>query len=80
MDDMVHKGPRDYQTAADRAVEQQIVEALVLAFPDFAISGEEQIGDRAGSGKNTPLAHIDPIDGTTNFAWGIPHFGIVHRR
>jgi myo-inositol-1(or 4)-monophosphatase len=77
MDDMVHKGPRDYQTEADRSVERQIVEALVLAFPDYAISGEEQIGDRAGRGGDTPLVHIDPIDGTTNFAWGIPHFGIV---
>ena len=77
MDDMVHKGPRDYQTAADRGVEQQIVTALVAAFPDFAISGEEGMGNRAGHGAETPLVHIDPIDGTTNFAWGIPHFGIV---
>lgn len=77
--DMVHKAPRDFQTDADVDVERFIVHALNKAFPDHGIWGEEQVG-------NTDLeAHearflIDPIDGTTNFAWGIPHFGIVISR
>jgi myo-inositol-1(or 4)-monophosphatase len=75
IDDMVVKGPRDYQTEADRAVETLIVGAIAEAFPSYAIEGEENIGNREAAG--APIVHIDPIDGTTNFAWGIPHFGVV---
>ena len=76
LDDMVIKGPRDYQTAADVAVERQIVAAINEAFPGYAIWGEEQVGNRTAEA-GAPRVLIDPIDGTTNFAWGIPHFGIV---
>jgi myo-inositol-1(or 4)-monophosphatase len=72
---MVLKGARDYQTDADRAVEAHISTAIAKAFPDYAIEGEENIGNRDIVG--VPCVHIDPIDGTTNFAWGIPHFGVV---
>lgn len=75
IDDMVVKGPRDYQTEADRAVETLIAGAIAEAFPHYAIEGEEKVGNRAAEG--APVVHIDPIDGTTNFAWGIPHFGVV---
>jgi myo-inositol-1(or 4)-monophosphatase len=75
LDDMVLKGARDYQTEADRAVEAQIVAGIAEAFPDYAIEGEEKIGNRQRAG--APVVHIDPIDGTTNFAWGIPHFSTV---
>lgn len=77
--EMVHKKPRDFQTEADVAVEAFIVGELKAAFPDHGIWGEEQVGnteDAAGA----PRFLIDPIDGTTNFAWGIPHFGIVISR
>jgi myo-inositol-1(or 4)-monophosphatase len=72
---LVEKGPRDYQTAADVAVERHIVNAIRAAFPDYAIWGEEQVGNREVS--NAPQVLIDPIDGTTNYLWGIPHFSIV---
>ena len=75
VEDMVLKGPRDYQTEADRAVEAAIVQGVAQAFPDYAIEGEERIGNREKAG--APRVHIDPIDGTTNFAWGIPHFSTV---
>lgn len=75
VDDMVVKGARDYQTEADRAVETLIAGAIAEAFPDYAINGEEAMGNRVKAG--APTIHIDPIDGTTNFAWGIPHFGVV---
>jgi len=75
IDDMVLKGPRDYQTEADRAVETLVTGALAEAFPDYAIDGEEKMGNRQRAG--APTLHVDPIDGTTNFAWGIPHFGVV---
>ena len=77
LDDMVIKGPRDYQTEADVAVERQIVAAINEAFPSYAIWGEEQVGNRTATDPGAPRVLIDPIDGTTNFAWGIPHFGIV---
>ncbi len=74
--DMVLKGPRDYQTEVDRDVETLIVAGIVEAFPDYAIQGEEKMGNRTAA-PGAPLVHIDPIDGTTNFAWGIPHFSTV---
>ena len=76
LDEVVLKGPRDYQTAADLAVERQIVAAIRVAFPDYAIEGEENVGNREAPA-GVPRVLIDPIDGTTNYAWGIPHFGVV---
>lgn len=76
VDAMVVKAPRDYQTEIDVAVEKIIVDRLVEAFPDHAINGEEGVGNRAAA-PDAPVIHIDPIDGTTNFAWGIPHFGMT---
>jgi myo-inositol-1(or 4)-monophosphatase len=75
LEEMVLKGPRDYQTAADVAVERQIVAAIGEAFPSYAIWGEEAVGNRAAA--DVPRVLIDPIDGTTNFAWGIPHYSNV---
>ncbi|QWW70797.1 inositol monophosphatase family protein [Rhizobium sp. WYJ-E13] len=74
--EMVHKAPRDYQTEIDIAVERIIVEEMMSAFPTYAIKGEEEVGNRPG-GTDAPVIYIDPIDGTTNFAWGIPHFGMT---
>ncbi len=76
IEDMVIKAARDYQTEADRAVERHIVGALGEAFPNYAIEGEEGFGNRE-AGADAPRVHVDPIDGTTNFAWGIPHFSVV---
>jgi len=59
---------------------QALIEALDLGtFPDHAIYGEEGIrGDQSASDQWI----IDPIDGTVNFFYGIPHFAvsIAHRR
>lgn len=74
--EMVHKAPRDYQTEIDVAVERIIVEEMMRAFPAYAIQGEEEVGNRQ-AGPDAPVIYIDPIDGTTNFAWGIPHFGMT---
>ncbi|ARO15257.1 myo-inositol-1(or 4)-monophosphatase [Ketogulonicigenium robustum] len=73
--EVVHKRPRDYQTEVDVAVERVIVAALAPHFPDHAIGGEEGADDREGRGAGELV--IDPIDGTTNFMWGMPHFGVV---
>ncbi len=74
--EMVSKAPRDYQTEIDVAVERIIVDEMVRAFPSYSIKGEEDVGNRVAD-ENAPVIYIDPIDGTTNFAWGIPHFGMT---
>ena len=73
---MVLKAPRDYQTEIDVAVERLIVERVKAAFPDYSIIGEEAVGNHEAA-PDAPRIYIDPIDGTTNYAWGLPHFGIV---
>ncbi len=74
--EMLAKAPRDYQTEIDVAVERIIVDEMTNAFPDYAIQGEEAVGNRTAA-PETPVIYIDPIDGTTNYAWGIPHFGMT---
>jgi myo-inositol-1(or 4)-monophosphatase len=65
------KGHQDYWTAADGEVERLIVDRLSEAFPEDTFFGEE------GGGRFSPEVWvIDPIDGTANFARGIPHFCI----
>jgi myo-inositol-1(or 4)-monophosphatase len=63
------KGPQDVVTAADGAVERRIVAALRSAFPDDALVGEE-----GGGAAGEACWVIDPIDGTANFARGLPHW------
>ncbi|ANL50358.1 MULTISPECIES: inositol monophosphatase family protein [Rhizobium] len=74
--EMLAKAPRDYQTEIDVAVERIIVDEMIKAFPDYAIQGEEAVGNRT-AGPDAPIIYIDPIDGTTNYAWGVPHFGMT---
>lgn len=64
------KGKQDFVTAADSEVERVIIERLAASFPDDAFLAEE--GGASGSGDAIWI--IDPIDGTANFAHGIPHF------
>ncbi|QFY64068.1 inositol monophosphatase (plasmid) [Rhizobium grahamii] len=74
--ELLAKAPRDYQTEIDVAVERIIVDELNKSFPTYAIKGEEAVGNR-NAAEGAPVIYIDPIDGTTNFAWGIPHFGMT---
>ena len=72
--ELITKRPRDFQTAADRATERAIAASLAASFPEATIVGEEGEADRiAGPARLL----IDPIDGTTNFAWGIPFFAVA---
>ncbi|MCT9843141.1 inositol monophosphatase [Leclercia adecarboxylata ATCC 23216 = NBRC 102595] len=65
------KGHQDILTEADTFVEKQVLEALAGAFPDDLILGEESASQPASA---ESLWVVDPIDGTANFARGIPHF------
>jgi len=63
------KGHQDYFTEADGEVEKLIIQRIGEAFPEDTVFGEE------GGGQFSPQVWvIDPIDGTANFARGIPHF------
>lgn len=66
------KGKQDFITAADGEVERMIVERLGARFPGDAFLGEE--GGASGNVSGDAIWVIDPIDGTANFAHGIPHF------
>ena len=73
-----HKGAIDLVTETDRAVEALIGERLRRAFPDHLVVGEEA---SAGGPPARPPAdrwawYLDPLDGTTNFAHGHPHFAV----
>ena len=68
------KGPKDFVTNADIKAEKIIIEELKKARPNYSIISEEN-----GVEKNkdeTNFWIIDPIDGTTNFLHGVPHFAI----
>jgi myo-inositol-1(or 4)-monophosphatase len=69
------KGPRNFVCAADRRAETILREELAKARPDYGFLGEEG-GAQAGSDK-THRWIVDPLDGTTNFLHGIPHFAIA---
>ncbi|MGY9105806.1 MAG: inositol monophosphatase family protein, partial [Alphaproteobacteria bacterium] len=68
------KGPADFVTAADERTEKILVEELSAARPGYGFLLEEG-GQVEGSDK-THRFIIDPIDGTTNFMHGVPHFAI----
>jgi myo-inositol-1(or 4)-monophosphatase len=65
------KGHQDILTEADTFVEKLVSEAISAAFPDDLILGEETASQPASA---QSLWVVDPIDGTANFARGIPHF------
>jgi myo-inositol-1(or 4)-monophosphatase len=66
------KGPQDYITEVDGEVERLIQSRLTAIFPDDAFIGEE--GDGLAGAPGAPVWVVDPIDGTSNFARGAPHF------
>jgi myo-inositol-1(or 4)-monophosphatase len=68
------KGPANFVTAADRKAEEVLREELAKARPGYGFIGEES-GRHEGSDA-THLWIVDPLDGTTNFLHGIPHFAI----
>ena len=68
------KGPGDFVTEADRRTEQILQEELSKARPGFGFLMEEA-GEVKGQNADERWI-IDPIDGTTNFLHGIPHFAI----
>lgn len=65
--------PTDVVTAADRAVERLLVEGIRAARPGDGVLGEEGAADDGTTGLRWV---IDPIDGTVNYLYGIPQWGV----
>lgn len=68
------KGPADFVSKADQKAERIIYDELLHARPDWGFLLEEG-GDIPGV-EDKPRWVVDPLDGTTNFLHGIPHFAI----
>jgi myo-inositol-1(or 4)-monophosphatase len=68
------KGPNDFVTDVDKAVEETLIHHLRKSYPDHSFLAEES-GSIEGNDKDTVWI-IDPIDGTRNFILGLPHFCI----
>lgn len=68
------KGRNDFVTDIDYAAEKEIIYHLQKSFPTHLIISEEA-GVLGGEDKDHEWI-IDPLDGTTNFIHGIPHFGV----
>lgn len=68
------KGPADFVSNADRKAESIIREELAKARPTFGFLGEET-GETVGESSDQRFI-VDPLDGTTNFLHGLPHFAV----
>ncbi|MCJ2058543.1 inositol monophosphatase [Methylobacterium sp. J-048] len=68
------KGPGDFVSAADRKAEETLRDALMKARPGYGLVLEEN-GIIEGTDKSHTW-HVDPLDGTSNFLHGVPHFAI----
>jgi fructose-1,6-bisphosphatase/inositol monophosphatase family enzyme len=71
----------DLVTDADEQAEWRIRDAVAKAFPQALFVGEESVArdakllDKIGDADLAVI--IDPVDGTSNFAWGVPAFGVL---
>ncbi len=74
-------GALDLVTDADEQAEWRIRDACAKAFPHALFVGEESVArddTLLGKIKDADLCIIvDPVDGTSNFAWGLPLFGVM---
>ena len=72
---VTRKGSADFVSQADISAERTIQAELTKARPGWGFIMEEA-GQIDAADKDAPCWIIDPIDGTTNFLHGIPHFAI----
>ena len=69
--DAKHKSRTDLVTGADHASEKHLIHIIQQAFPDHAINAEES-GE--WTGETAHKWYLDPLDGTLNYAHGIPFY------
>lgn len=70
------KGVNDFVSEVDRRAEQELIYHLHKAHPEHAIRGEEGGLTQGKRGPSDTVWIIDPLDGTSNFLRGIPHYCI----
>jgi len=68
------KGPGDFVSRADKQAEATIKEDLLYARPTYGFMGEE--GAEIEGDDPTRRWIVDPLDGTTNFLHGLPHWAV----
>ena len=68
------KGTNDFVSEVDRNSEREIIQQLSKTYPDHAFVGEET--GRTGPEDAEYVWIIDPLDGTTNYLRGIPHYAV----
>lgn len=68
------KGPRELVTEIDQACERLVIDSIRASFPDHDYFAEE--GHRREDRKSPWRWIVDPLDGTTNYAHGLPFFNI----
>lgn len=78
----IEKAAMDFVTEVDRGAESAIIATIKREFPQAVFVGEELSPD-ASLGSQELTFIVDPLDGTTNFLHGFPHFavsiGVMHR-
>jgi myo-inositol-1(or 4)-monophosphatase len=72
--EITRKGPQDFVTAADLAVERLVQDRIARAFPQDGLLGEE--GGLRAAAPGAGLWIVDPVDGTTNFLRGLADWGV----
>ena len=71
-----HKGPADFVTEADFAAQEVVKTTVLQTFPHHSVlSEEDQLAGDTPS-KTDYRWIVDPLDGTTNFVHGIPHYAV----
>ena len=71
---VVEKERMDYASEVDGLAEEAIIKELRRANPDYAILGEEGGAQKGNRGPSRYTWVIDPLDGTSNYLHGIPHW------
>ena len=69
---VTEKSRNDFVSEVDRQAERVIIETLLRSYPNHEILAEES----GASGRSEYQWIIDPLDGTTNFLHGFPHFAV----
>ncbi len=71
---ITRKSDRDYVTEVDQRAESMIIREIRRHYPDHGVIAEEM---DAPTNPDAPMQwYIDPLDGTTNFIHGYPHFAV----
>ena len=74
--DVRQKGPADLVTQADLASQEAVRKTVLGAFPTHSLLGEEKGPNEPAMARAEYRWIVDPLDGTTNFVHGVPHYAV----